>query len=179
MSQEDLLRLGANSSTPLAHQSNTSLKSLAEDVKVCEDETVSEQLKKEDVSTPHHHAQEPDKDQTRSRSKRHSRKDGRSLKRNKNSFQNREQLQQIPHKMRPSQSLARNQFSHQKNQEDALSFGIEDDYHLDMNEEEEEMLYDKNLRRGDTNYKLFSLRENSVIDFHKFINLEGDELGKP
>ena len=48
-----------------------------------------------------------------------------------------------------------------------------------MNEEEEEMLYDKNLRRGDTNYKLFSLRENSVIDFHKFINLEGDELGKP
>ena len=55
MSQEDLLRLGANQSTPFAHQSNTSLKSLTEDLKVCEDETVSEQLNKEDVSTPHHH----------------------------------------------------------------------------------------------------------------------------
>jgi hypothetical protein len=53
--------------------------------------------------------------------------------------------------------------------EDPLSFAIEDDL-----ESEEEKLYDKNLKRGDTNYKLFSLRENSVLDFHKFINLEND-----
>lgn len=38
-------------------------------------------------------------------------------------------------------------------------------------EEEEDILYDKNLKKGDENYKLFTLRENSILDFNSLINL--------
>ena len=42
--------------------------------------------------------------------------------------------------------------------------------------DEDALLYDKNLKKGDKDYKLFSLRTNSVLNFHSVINF--DE-GKP
>jgi hypothetical protein len=36
--------------------------------------------------------------------------------------------------------------------------------------DEDELLYDKNIKKD--NYKLFSLRENSVVNFHSIINFE-------
>jgi len=35
------------------------------------------------------------------------------------------------------------------------------------------------LKRGDTNYKLFSLRQNTVLDFNKIIRLDHDDFGRP
>jgi len=38
--------------------------------------------------------------------------------------------------------------------------------------DEDALLYDKNLKKGDKNYKLFTLRPHSVINFHSIINFD-------
>jgi len=76
------------------------------------------------------------------------------------------------------------QYVPEKSEEDGKSMlsgsAAADAAHNGYEVDEEAQLYDKNLKNADKDYKLFTLRPHSVINFHGIINFDaGTSDGKP
>jgi hypothetical protein len=72
--------------------------------------------------------------------------------------------------------MSPNTFMPEKSEEDGKSLlsgsAVADPAQNGYEVDEEAQLYDKNLKNADKDYKLFTLRPHSVINFHDIINFQ-------